>query len=74
MFIVPSAVRTTLMFCFLNGQNFWALDDASMKLTTSGGELLGNAGFEIANWLDWSSYNSVYYGSGISACTCRVFA
>ena len=60
-----NAVRTTLMFCFLNGQNFWALDDTSMKLTTGGPELLGNAGFETASWTYWTSYNSVYYGSGI---------
>ena len=55
------------MFCFLNQQNFWALDDVSMKLTTGGSEMVRNNGFETPNWVDWTSYNSVYYGSGISA-------
>ena len=54
------------MFCFLNGQNFWALDDASIKLTTGGPELLGNPSFNTATWAKWTPYNSVYYASGIT--------
>ena len=55
------------MFCFLNQQNFWALDDASMKITSGGSEMLGNNGFNTFSWSAWATFNSVYYGSGITS-------
>ncbi|CAF4149716.1 unnamed protein product, partial [Adineta steineri] len=58
---------TTLMFCFLNQQHFWALDNVSMKDSITSYELLSNTGFEDDNWDYWTPYNSVYYSSGISS-------
>ncbi|UJR11357.1 hypothetical protein I4U23_015538 [Adineta vaga] len=60
-----TSTKTTLMFCFLNQQYFWALDNVSMKDSRTNVELLANTGFEQANWNDWQPYNSIYYSSGI---------
>ena len=53
------------MFCFLNGQNFWAIDDVSVKDLTANTDILLDGGFESHSWDYWSAYNSIYYGSGM---------
>ena len=63
IFIARAAVKTTLMFCFLNGQNFWALDDVSVTDLTTNTDILSDGGFESHSWSNWSPYNSIYYGS-----------
>ena len=60
------AVRTTLMFCFLNQPNLWALDDVSVVRSGTNTTLIGNGNFETANWVSWTPYNTAYFGSGIT--------
>ena len=55
--------RTRIMFCFLNRQRFWALDDVSVRHIPSGTQLITNGGFE-SGWTPWTHYTTVYYGSG----------
>jgi hypothetical protein len=62
-----TANKTTLMFCFLNQQYFWALDNVSVKDSITNVQLLKNTGFEQDNWNYWTPYNTVYYSSGIIA-------
>ena len=57
--------KTRLMFCFLNRQWFWALDDVSVRHIPSGTQLINNGGFETGSWSPWIPYNTIYYGSGI---------
>jgi hypothetical protein len=54
------------MFCFLNEQNFWALDNVTMIQSKTGNQIIGNGDFEAVNWNNWTPYNTVYYGSGIT--------
>ena len=57
--------KVTLMFCFLNQQYFWALDNVSMKDTVNNTELIGNGDFESGNWDFWTHHTSAYVASGI---------
>jgi hypothetical protein len=53
----------------MNEQNFWALDDVSMKKSGSSTELINNGDFEADSWTPWTYWlasNSVYDGSGMS--------
>jgi hypothetical protein len=61
-----TANKTTLMFCFLNRQYFWALDNVSVKDSITNVELLNDTGFELGSWTYWTAYNTVYYSSGMS--------
>ena len=53
------------MFCFLNRQHYWALDDVSIKHSRNGTQLLTNGGFETGTWSPWIYYCINYYGSGM---------
>ena len=59
-----SATKTILMFCFLNQQKFWALDDVSIKNSVNA-ELLQDGGFESGSWTYWTGFNTIYQGSGM---------
>lgn len=61
-----NAVRTTLMFCFLNQPNSWALDDVSVVRSGTSTTLIDNGGFETVNWVSWTPFSSAYFGSGIT--------
>jgi hypothetical protein len=61
-----TANKTTLMFCFLNEQNFWALDNVTMIDCTTNVERIRDGGFESGSWNYWTGYNSIYYASGMS--------
>ena len=56
--------QTRLIFCFLNQQWFWALDDVSVRHIPSGTQLITNGGFETGGWPPWIHFNTIYYGSG----------
>ena len=68
-----TAVQTTLMFCFLNQKNFWALDDVSVVRAGTSTQLIGNGGFETTSWSDWTPYNSFYIASGITPARSTAF-
>jgi len=56
----------TLIFSFLNEQNFWTLDQVTMKDCTTNIEQINDGGFEWDGWTYWTPYSSIYYASGIS--------
>jgi hypothetical protein len=66
----PNATgQATLMFCFLNRQNFWALGDVSMIDDATNVQRISNASFISGNLTDWTyflGYNSVYSRSRMS--------
>lgn len=62
-----TSTKTTLIFCFVNQYNFWALDDVSMKDSQTNSELLVNGGFESGTWSPWVYFLTVYYASGMSS-------
>ena len=61
-----TSTKTRLMFCFLNEQNFWALDNVKMIDCYTNTSKIQDSGFESGTWNYWTPYNTIYYASGLS--------